>query len=281
MRLLSLQHWAQTQLKTSSENGRCYESTDGKRCVLNWNFGDSKRTVALGRTNDVATFSLAPGSSHFGAFCCEAEMDVFDMLRSPIALPSGIISGDDEDDDEVEPQERNAETRPWVPTPSTASEQEPDSELKDKSTQVDFNLDEPNTSTSEGEEASGPTSIGNVIIDEEDRQPSDLAELLKLRHQFGHISMRKLKEMAKQGLISKRLAKCRKPPCSACLYSKATKRPWRGKESRQGDGRQRSQCPGHFVSVDQLVSPTPGLIAQITGFLTTKRYKYATIYVDQ
>jgi hypothetical protein len=28
------------------------------------------------------------------------------------------------------------------------------------------------------------------------------------------------------------------------------------------------------------VSPTPGLIAQISGFLITNRYKYATIYVD-
>ena len=33
--------------------------------------------------------------------------------------------------------------------------------------------------------------------------------------------------------------------------------------------------------VDQLVSPTPGLVAQMTGILTTKRYKYATVYVDQ
>ena len=39
--------------------------------------------------------------------------------------------------------------------------------------------------------------------------------------------------------------------------------------------------PGQVVSVDQMVSPTPGLIAQLTGKLTTKRYKYATIYVDQ
>jgi hypothetical protein len=38
--------------------------------------------------------------------------------------------------------------------------------------------------------------------------------------------------------------------------------------------------PGQIVAVDQLVSPTPGLIAQMSGFLTTKRYKYATIYVD-
>eukprot|EP00978_Attheya_sp_CCMP212_P038549 scaffold192055_cov31-Attheya_sp.AAC.2 len=36
-----------------------------------------------------------------------------------------------------------------------------------------------------------------------------------------------------------------------------------------------------MVSVDQLVSLTPGLITQMTGILTTKRYKYATVYVDQ
>ena len=35
------------------------------------------------------------------------------------------------------------------------------------------------------------------------------------------------------------------------------------------------------MSVDQLVSPTPGLVAQMTGILTTKRYKYVTVFVDQ
>jgi hypothetical protein len=34
------------------------------------------------------------------------------------------------------------------------------------------------------------------------------------------------------------------------------------------------------VAVDQLISPTSRLIAQISGFLATKRYKYATVYVD-
>jgi transposase InsO family protein len=33
-------------------------------------------------------------------------------------------------------------------------------------------------------------------------------------------------------------------------------------------------------NVDQLKSPTPGLIAQLSGFLTTKRYGYATVYID-
>jgi hypothetical protein len=38
---------------------------------------------------------------------------------------------------------------------------------------------------------------------------------------------------------------------------------------------------GERVSVDQMVSPIPGLIAQINGILTTQRYKYATVFVDQ
>jgi hypothetical protein len=39
---------------------------------------------------------------------------------------------------------------------------------------------------------------------------------------------------------------------------------------------QKDQLPGDMVSVNQMVSPIPGLVAQITGTLTTKRYKYAT-----
>ena len=39
--------------------------------------------------------------------------------------------------------------------------------------------------------------------------------------------------------------------------------------------------PGEVMSDDQLVSPVPGLIAQLTGFITKQRYKYATVYVDQ
>jgi hypothetical protein len=35
-----------------------------------------------------------------------------------------------------------------------------------------------------------------------------------------------------------------------------------------------------MVSVDQLVSPSAGFIAQMTGKLITSRYKYATVYVD-
>jgi hypothetical protein len=65
----------------------------------------------------------------------------------------------------------------------------------------------------------------------------------------------------------------------ACLFAKATKRPWRGKTN--ADNSESATTTGDVVSVNQLESPTPGLIAQMTGTLTTKQYKYATVYVDQ
>ena len=86
--------------------------------------------------------------------------------------------------------------------------------------------------------------------------------------------------MAHQGILPQRLAQCKIPTCSACLYGKATKRAWRSKQERQ---RQQDQAlkPGDVISVYQMVSPVPWLIAQMVGILTKHRYKYATVFVDQ
>ena len=67
--------------------------------------------------------------------------------------------------------------------------------------------------------------------------------------------------MATQKLLPQALARCKIPQCAACLYVKATR-------------------PGDCISVDQLESSVSGLIAQLRGFLTKKRYKCATIFVD-
>ena len=287
VRLLSPQHWAQTQTTGNKVRSRgCSEHTDGNRCVLTWHDGKSQRTIPLGKRDNVATFTLAPGYSNFEAFCCEA--DLTEPMSDPIALPSGIISDDDyaANSSDMDAANEPIQPIPWQKTwtaPATPTAQ-PDS-VPDMATTVDFSLNGPITSASEGGRTATegePTSQINVITDKEDRQPSDLAELLMLHHQYGHISMRKLQEMAKQGILPKRLATCRIPTCSACLYSKATRRPWRGKTSKQWkEEGMTAQQPGQVVSVDQLVSPTPGLIAQMTGFLTTKRYKYATVFVNQ
>ena len=64
------------------------------------------------------------------------------------------------------------------------------------------------------------------------------------------------------------------------MFAKAKRKRWRDKP-RTAYKNEYATNPGDFVSVDQMVSPTPGLVAQMTGSLTSKRYKYATIFVDQ
>ena len=121
----------------------------------------------------------------------------------------------------------------------------------------------------------------SVVVDEEDHQESTPeAELLMAHHRFQHISISKLQEMAHQGILLQRLAQCKIPSCSVCLYGKATKRAWPLKQERQGQQNQILK-PREVISVDQMVSPVPGLIAQMIGFLTKQHYRYATVFIDQ
>ena len=87
--------------------------------------------------------------------------------------------------------------------------------------------------------------------------------------------------MARQGTIPRRLLHAKKPACVACLYAKATRRGWRIKGRKDWTSDNRASSPGQCVSVDQLISPTPGLVAQLKGKLAKSRYTAATIYVDQ
>jgi hypothetical protein len=47
--------------------------------------------------------------------------------------------------------------------------------------------------------------------------------------------LQKIQEMAKQGALSRRLANCPVLTCTACLYGKAGKKPWRGKQTKSKD----------------------------------------------
>ena len=99
---------------------------------------------------------------------------------------------------------------------------------------------------------------------------------------MGHLSFTKVQEMVKQGIFPSRIAKCVVLICSACQYAKATHHQWCTKSCKHNQDVIESPTKlGQCVSVDQLVSPTPGLIAQMTAFITKQQYKYATVYVDQ
>ena len=123
--------------------------------------------------------------------------------------------------------------------------------------------------------------VAHVIPD--DKEPTALDphdELLRWHYRLGHLPFDRIKQLASAGQLPKRLLACKKPFCSACQYGSMTKRPWRVKGENKGTTKT-AKRPGQIVSVDQLESNTPGLIAQLKGKLTQQRYKYATVFVDQ
>ena len=103
---------------------------------------------------------------------------------------------------------------------------------------------------------------------------------MQIHYDMGHIHPDRLKLMSKQGVIPPKFGQIKMPFCAACAYGKATRRPWRSRSTNNKDEAWKPTKPGEVVSVDQMISPTPGLIAQMSGMLTNKRYTSATIYVD-
>jgi hypothetical protein len=126
------------------------------------------------------------------------------------------------------------------------------------------------------------SNLPEVNIIEKDIQSTNLsAELLRIHHRMGHAPFTKLQELAKQGTLPARLKNCPILMCTACAYRKASRKAWRGKMLKNLKTNPTHVQPGDMVLVDQMVSPMLGLVAQIPGILTTKRYNYATVYVDQ
>jgi hypothetical protein len=80
-------------------------------------------------------------------------------------------------------------------------------------------------------------------------------------------------------MIPHRLALTKPPKCTCCLYGKMTRKPWRTK-AKNNRPIQAATKPGQCVSVDQMESSSMGFIGQLKGKLTTRRYKYCTVFID-
>ena len=280
LRLLSPQHWAQTRNAGDRETTRCI--TPSTNVYLRWTQGeeDFELTLPLNkRGSNVGTLYSHPGYNKYDIFCQAAAISIADD-RDPIALPAHLIS-DDEDD-------QHGSLKPQIgPPPVTLPKQtkmvhRAMTDQTPEETPRELHLSPGKMGmTTKNLPALIEHEDSSVIVDEEDRQETTPeAELLMAHHRFQHISFSKLQEMARQGILPKKLAHCKIPSCSACLYGKATKRAWRSKLGKKR-AEKKSFNPGEVISVDQMVSPVPGLIAQMVGFLTRQRYKYATVFVDQ
>jgi hypothetical protein len=57
------------------------------------------------------------------------------------------------------------------------------------------------------------------------------AELMQWHYRLGHLPFAKLKQLALNGEIPKKLAKITPPKCAGCLFGAMTKIPWCGNET--------------------------------------------------
>jgi hypothetical protein len=103
VRLLSPQHWAETQKGTKPIQGTGSE-TDARQVTLFWNQRKNKLTILLGKSDNVATFLSAAGYQKCSAFLAEADMSIEEEQRAPAALcmPTQVISNNEDDGDTEE-----------------------------------------------------------------------------------------------------------------------------------------------------------------------------------
>ena len=249
IRLLSPQHWSQTAKDHKPNNRGTWSGTYHDCVELWWEQCKYKRTVPLdpGETN-VGTITTAPGYTRYHTFAAEIEDSEGDEFDEDLTYEPNVVSNDED-------------VYGWL-------DESDDEDSRDEPLTTDFDLNGPSDSKANDESY--------------EENPNASTEFLKWHQRLGHISPNKMRVMAKIGILPKRLASCEIPMCTSCLYGKATRRPWRGKiRKSQTFKKQHLTKPGQCVSVDQLESTTPGLIAQMKGIPTKLRYKGATVFVDQ
>ncbi len=108
----------------------------------------------------------------------------------------------------------------------------------------------------------------------------DQTKPMHWHYRLGHLPFSKLKQLALNGEIPKKLAKAKPPKCAGCLFGAMTKIPWCSRETKASHKVFLATKPEQCIFVDQMTSTEVKFYVQIKGKLTKKRYRCATISVD-
>ena len=258
-RILSPQHWSQTANDHYPNKYGTWCATLDDQIILLWDQRKYSRSIPLepNKTN-VGIMRSASGTTKYCKSCVRIEDELGQKL---LAMPTIFESTDE------------LTTLPQV----TDSESEGDHEIPHR-------IQNPQE-TITPENASTPITL-DMLFQEQDEpdlpQQSFDAKEQEYQHwhtKLGHLNKTRMRQLATNGMIPKYLARLEPPFCSACIYGKATKTPWRTKSQPTKTPRTVTR-PGECIAVDQLESTVPGFIGQLKGNLTKQRYRYATVFVD-
>jgi hypothetical protein len=123
--------------------------------------------------------------------------------------------------------------------------------------------EEPSKVTQRGPLTFDPSPPTKEAKDVQLSAANEQAELMQWHYHLGHLTFPKLKQLALNGKIPKKLAMVLPPKCVGCLFGTMTKLPWQGKETKADHKVFIATKPGECISVDQMTSMNVGIFCTI------------------
>ena len=198
-------------------------------CVLNWRGG--KKTVPFQPMTNVLVFYTASSSRSYCAFAA-----TFEAMEAPYFRQEKVLEfpGCRDLMNDIVPEEFVAEEN--LNYDKEVSVDEGVSE--DNETIKTSNLPPPPADKNPSEVIRrGPLTF-DPLPSQEEGEDTQLAaannqtKLMRRHFCLGHLPFARLKQLALNGKIPKKLAKAKPPKCAGCLFGAMTKIPWRGRETK-------------------------------------------------
>ena len=265
-RILSPQYFTQQMQdhKPHAEGTGC--TTTSTTIVLFWSQRKFTKTVKLDSKLNIAMMNTASGIKQYKSYLMKQKEA---PNRNASVFETHIIPEEEID----QGQEDN-----------NLSFQPPDLIQAANKSGTDYNADHSTKTATEDTQqthsdatAAEEFSLELLLMIPDDREPTTISaqdELMQWHYCLNCLSFKCMFQLAKQGLLPKKVLKANVPICPACQYGKMHCKPSRTKGNHPKASRVATK-PGQIISVDQLESPIPGFIAQLKGILTKQCNQYS------
>jgi hypothetical protein len=278
-RIISPQHldkmWRESQM------GWFEEATNSQYTIIRWEdeYGDTHvKTIKHTTTSGVPVCPTAPDYTRYKKLLREHEtgMDERELISLVSTMP---LQGYEQ------PKVYNLSVLPnqeeeYQLLREYDEVKEKLKELREDAIMLDFHDDNLQKSSDNKVNEDSDKDITHEDNDEFS-ELSAKTEKLMWHYKLGHTPFSAINRMAMNGELPKRLATAPDPTCASCMYGQSTKRPWRTKSpATQVGERTKIMRAGDCVSIDQMESPVPGLVAHMKGHPTKERYNCARVFVD-
>jgi hypothetical protein len=218
--LLSPQHWAQ-----EAGDGQTWMGNYERNCVLNWKGG--RKMIPFNATTNTPIFYTA---SSLRAYCTFTT--TFEVLEAPFFRWEKLLQfpgcGHTIDKPDLVPEEFVAEENVNYQKDVSAIEGANADDRTVKTTNLPSPPQEEELSRViwQGPLTFDPSPLTKEAKDVQLAAANDQAKLIQWHYRLSHLSFLKLKQLALNGKIPKKLAKVLPPKCAGCLFGAMTKHPW-------------------------------------------------------